>query len=388
MLTKSILFLLKLYYNIILLKKGELQMRGLYIHIPFCKHICSYCDFPKLVSNPKNYKIYIDRIKKEIEEKKNDLKDITSVYIGGGTPNVLGDALLEELFEFILPYLKDSKENTIECNPELVTDSLAKLFYKYGINRVSLGVQSINPNGLMLLGRSHNKDLVTQAIEILRSNHIQNISMDFIFGYPKETIDILLEDLEYVYSLDIPHVSFYSLILEDKTIFSHLLKKGELELLDDDLIADMYDVINKSLKSHGYKHYEVSNYAKDGFESIHNELYWTEKEYVGIGMGASGFVNHYRYSNHKTLKEYLSSCEEERIFINEEEEKKEFMMLGLRMLDGISISYYESKYHSSVFSDFDLSYHLSSGLLKIDKDRLFIPEDKLFIANIVYETFV
>lgn len=363
-------------------------MRGLYIHIPFCKHICSYCDFPKMVSNSKNYGIYLEKVKEEIESKKDDLRGITSVYIGGGTPNVLSDLELESLLKYIYPYLKAAKENTIECNPELLTNAQAELFYKYGINRVSLGVESISDSGLKTLGRRHTKNDVHRALEILRANHIQNISMDFIFGYPYETIDNLLADLEYVYSENIPHVSFYSLILEEKTIFHHLLEKGSIKLLDDDLIADMYEIINKSMKEHGYKHYEISNYAKDGFESIHNKLYWYEEEYVGIGMGASGFIDGYRYSNHKSLKKYLLNVEEERIFISEAEEKKEFMMLGLRMLDGISINRYKERYHSSPFEDFDLSKHLENGLLKIEGDRIFIPEDKLFIANIVYETFV
>lgn len=363
-------------------------MRGLYIHIPFCKQICSYCDFPKMVSSIENYRIYLDAIKKEIEDKKDDLKDITSVYIGGGTPNVYPDSYLEELLSYLSPYLKNSKENTIECNPELITNSQALLFHKYGINRVSLGVQSISDRALNLLGRHHKKGDVTNAISILRANHIQNISMDFIFGFPNEDIDTLLADLDYVYAMNVPHVSFYSLILEDKTIFSYLLSKGEIKLLDDDIIADMYDIINKKMKEHGYKHYEVSNYSKEGFESIHNELYWKEEEYVGIGMGASGFIRPYRYSNYKSLKKYLEYREEDRIIIDLSEEKKEFMMLGLRMLDGVSISYYEMKYHSSLFSDFDLSKHIDTGLLKIEGDRLFIPEDKLFIANIVYEEFV
>lgn len=363
-------------------------MRGLYIHIPFCKQICSYCDFPKMVSSKENYRIYLEAIKKEIISKKNDLKDITSIYIGGGTPNVLPLDLLEELLSFIKPYLLTSKENTIECNPELVTLEQAELFSKYGINRISLGVQSINEEALNLLGRKHKKDDVTKAISILRSKHIQNISMDFIFGYPNETIHNLIDDIEYVYQMNVPHVSFYSLILEEKTIFNHLLENGKIKLLDDDLIADMYDLINKKLKEYGYKHYEISNYAKNGYESIHNELYWKEMEYVGIGMGASGFIKPYRYTNYHSLKKYINSCEKERIEISLEEEKKEFMMLGLRMLDGVSLSYYESTYHSTVFKDFDLSKHIANGMLKIENDRLFIPEDKLFIANIVYEEFV
>lgn len=363
-------------------------MRGLYIHIPFCKQICNYCDFPKMVSKKENYKIYLEALKKELEDKKNDLKNIETVYIGGGTPNILSLDELEELFILIKPYLLTSKESTIECNPELVTKDLAKLFSKYKINRVSLGVETINDKLLKVIGRHHTKENVDEAIYFFKEEGINNISCDFIFGLPYQTLDDLKEDLDFVFSNKLNHVSFYSLILEDKTIFSYMIKNNKLSLPEDDLVADMFDYINKRMKENGYIHYEVSNYAKNGYESIHNSLYWQCEEYVGVGLGASSYIKPYRFTNYKTLKNYFSKREEDRVLISFEEEKKEFMMLGLRMLKGVSLDVYKNKFNSDPFNDFDIKKHLDSGLLKIEDNRLFIPEDKIFIANIVYEEFV
>lgn len=363
-------------------------MRGLYIHIPFCKQICSYCDFPKMVSKKENMILYFNALKEELKIKEKDLKNIDTVYIGGGTPNLLPDSMLEEFFLMIKPYLDHSKESTIECNPELITKSQVALFKKYKINRVSLGVQTTNSNLLELLGRKHKKEDVDLAYKLLKDEGIRNISMDFIFGLPNQSMDMLKEDLNYVFEKNLTHASFYSLILEDKTIFSYLVSKKKLSLPDDDFVADMYDYINRSFKDHGYQHYEISNYAKEGFLSIHNSLYWKCEEYVAIGMGASGYIKPYRYTNYKTLKKYLTLKEEERIFISLEDEKKEFMMLGLRMTKGISMSNYEAKFGGSPILDFSLDKLLANGMLKLDGDWLYIPEEKLFIANIVYEEFV
>lgn len=363
-------------------------MRGLYIHIPFCKQICSYCDFPKMVAKEDKYEIYINALLKELETKKECLSYIDTVYIGGGTPNLLNNQLLEKLFIAIEPYLKTSKESTIECNPDLITDEQAKLFNKYHINRVSMGVETINPSILKLLGRKHTKDDVLNAINILNMNGIKNINLDFIFGLPYEKIEDLEYDLDFYFSLKLPHASFYSLILEEKTILSYKLDRKEITLPDDDLVASMYDLINQRMKENGYSHYEISNYAKKGYESSHNLLYWNQDEYVSLGMGAAGYFNSYRYTNYKTLKNYLDKVEEERIFISFEEKKKEYCLLGLRKLSGVSLSGYYKLFNSQLLEDFDLSSHLATGLLKIERDMLFIPEDKIFLSNIVFLEFV
>ena len=363
-------------------------MKGLYIHIPFCKKICSYCDFPKMVSSLDNKKRYINRLFEELESKKEDLCDISTVYIGGGTPNSLSIQLLEELLSRISPYIKNSKETTIELNPDLINLEQIELFKKYGINRISLGVESFNDNHLKLLGRTHTKDIVYKKIKLLKENGFNNINIDLIFGIPFETIDDVKYNLECFKELNINHLSYYSLILEDKTIFNHLIKNNKLELLDDDIVADMYDYINKFMKDNGFNHYEISNYAKNGYESIHNLLYWNLDEYVGIGLGASGYIKPYRYTNYKTLNEYLNGYTEEKEYISIEEEKNEFFMLGLRKVNGVDLNNYREKYKSDPFIDFNIQRLIDKKLLILENNILKINPDKLFIANLVFEEFL
>lgn len=363
-------------------------MKGLYIHIPFCQNICSYCDFPKRVSITKIKEAYIARLIEEIDYYKNELNSIKTVYIGGGTPNSLDLSLLELLLIKIKPYLDHSYENTIELNPELINENLVQLLAKYKINRVSLGVQTINDTSLKLLNRHHHKEDVINSINLLKSYNIKNINIDLIFGIPNTNINDVKNDLDFFYSLKIPHLSYYSLILEEKTILYYKYKNNNLKLLDDDIIADMYDYICESLHKNKYCHYEVSNFSLQGYESIHNITYWKELEYVGVGAGASGFIKPYRYTNNSNISEYMKEFIESKEYISQLIEKQEFMMLGLRMLNGISMHEYESRYDSNPIVDFELDDLIQNGLLVIKDDRIKIPDDKIFIANIVYERFV
>ena len=364
-------------------------MRGLYIHIPFCKSICSYCDFPKRLCDPKLYDTYIQRVIEELDYYENELKDIETVYIGGGTPNAISLEALERLFKRIKPYLLNSKENSIELNPELVTEELCDLLFDYNFNRVSLGVETVDPESIKILNRHHNKETIKNAIHLLRYVGIYNINCDLIFGIPYTDLDILKDDLDFVTSLNPTHLSCYSLIIEDKTVLSYQVEKGKIEPLDDDLCADMYDFINDYLRKKGYKHYEVSNYAKLGYESIHNKLYWEEKEYLGIGAGASGFINKIRYTNHRGLNSYFDEFLDDCETITLEAEKNEFMMLGLRLVEGVSITEYQKRYHNSPFDDFPVINQLiNRGLLEVFGDNIRIPENKLFLGNIVWSEFV
>ena len=363
-------------------------MKGLYIHIPFCNKICNYCDFPKMVSSDSNKTKYIKRLKEEIIYRKKDLCDIDTVYIGGGTPNSLSIELLDELLDFIKDYIKNSKEATIELNPDLINIDQINLFKKYGINRISLGVESFNDNHLKTLGRTHTKEIVYNKIKLLKENGFNNINVDLIFGLPNETLNDIKFNLDCIKELNINHLSYYSLILEDKTIFAYLLENKKIELLDDDLVADMYEFINEYMYEIGFNHYEISNYSKNGYESKHNLLYWNEEEYVGVGLGASGFINHYRYTNFKTLKAYFNNYTEDKIFISKDEEKNEFFMLGLRMINGVNLGDYINKYNSNPFEDFNLNNLIEKGLLELNDNQLRIPKDKLFIANLVFEEFI
>ena len=363
-------------------------MRGLYIHIPFCNKICNYCDFCKMVSSDEIKIKYINRLIEEIKSKKNELIDIDTVFIGGGTPNCLNLELLDKLLKSIEPYLKTSKESTIELNPDLITIEQIKLFKKYGINRISLGVESFNNDTLKIIGRTHTKEIVYEKIKLLKDNGFNNINIDLIFGLPNETLDDIKFNLNCFKELDLNHLSYYSLILEDKTIFSYLYNNKKLELPDDDLVSDMYDYINSFMNDNSYHHYEISNYSKPGYESIHNMKYWTEKEYVGIGLNASGFIKPYRYTNTNTMKEYLNEFKSEKELIDLKSEKNEYLMLGFRLVDGIKISEYNKLYNSNIFDDFNFDKLLKKKLIIIDGDYLKVSPDKLFVANLVFEEFI
>lgn len=362
--------------------------KGLYIHIPFCKTLCSYCDFPKIIAKEENHINYISKLLEEIDSYNNELNNISSVYFGGGTPNSISLSLLEKVFIRVKNILASSSENSIELNPELITEELCDLLLKYNINRVSIGVQTINQKEIKLLNRHHSKELVIEKIELLRKKNITNINCDFIFGIPGQNINDIYQDLKFIEELKLPHISYYSLILEAKTVLEYKIKKKEISILDDDIVADMYELIVKRLKSLGYHHYEVSNFSYNGYEAKHNMLYWNCDEYIGIGAGACGYINDKRYQNHRIINQYLNDFLDEEEIISINEKKKEYFLLGLRMLDGVSIKKYKEKFKSDPFKDFNISSLIDKGLLEIDNDYLRIPEDKIFIANLVFEEFV
>ena len=364
-------------------------MRGLYIHIPFCKSICTYCDFTKRVSNENIFEKYIDRLILEIDSYKENLFNIDTVYIGGGTPNILSIRLLEKLFNRISGILSDSKENTIELNPELVTDELCKLLNKYNFNRVSLGVQTVKDESIKLLNRHHNKNDIINSFKYLRNNNINNINCDLIFGIPNTNINDVKNDLDFILSLDPTHISYYDLIIEDKTILKFMIDNNKIEKIDDDIEADMYDYIKNRLKNSLYHHYEISNFSKPGYESIHNMIYWNIDEYIGVGLGASGNIKNQRIDNTKDLKVYLKDFKREISEIDIETRKSEFMMLGLRLVDGISINRYKELFNSSIFDDFkNIDDLVNKKLIEINDDKIKINDDKLFVANIIWKEFV
>lgn len=363
-------------------------MKGLYIHIPFCKTICSYCDFPKIIAKKDIHYTYINQLIEEIDSYNKELNNIDTIYIGGGTPNSIELELLDKLLSKIDILLANSIENTIELNPELITEDLTQILSKHNINRVSLGVQTINESAIKLLNRHHTKDDVINGIRILKKYNIENINVDFIFGIPNTNMSDLKTDLDFILSLPITHISYYSLILEDKTVFMHLYNNDKLDMLDDDLIADMYEYVCKSLKNNNFHHYEISNFAKPGYESKHNMIYWNTDEYIGVGSGAAGYLNGYRYQNNRIVNHYLNNYINEKEFIDTLEAKKEFFMLGLRLVDGVSINEYKSRFNSDPFADFNLNELINLKLLEIDNDKIKIAYDKLFVANLVFERFV
>lgn len=361
-------------------------MLGLYIHIPFCKHICSYCDFPKKVPyNELQITKYIDKLISELAKYSKYYKDCDTIYIGGGTPNLLSDYELERLLKEIAKYKIKYQEYSIECNPELITENQIKLFKKYGINRISLGMQTTSNLGLKLLNRYHNKEDVEKSIHLLKKYNLNNINLDLIYGCFNQTMTDLKNDLDFIKEMDVKHVSAYTLILEEKTKLSLQYKEKDF---DEDLIADMTILVNSELRQMGFEHYEISNYAKPKYESIHNLKYWNKEEYIGLGMGGCSYLNHQRITNPSLINLYLKDAGASIENLSTLDEKKEYIILGLRKIVGINKNDYIKRFNSCVTEDFNYQKLINYDLLYEDENILKLTDKGLMLANVVFEEFL
>lgn len=349
----------------------------IYIHIPFCTSICNYCDFPKLLYDKKYTNAYLDSLKKEITSR-YQLEEIKSIYIGGGTPTSLDEEELTKLLELTKFFIKkEDIEFTIESNIESLTLEKIKILKSYGVNRVSLGVQSFQENTLKELNRKHTKEDVFQVVNNLLKVGISNISMDYIYGV-HSSIEEVKEDITNFLKLGIPHISCYSLIIEENTIF-HIEKRKYIE---QDLEYQMYQTIQNILETNHYHQYEISNYAKEGYQSIHNLNYWNNGPYYGFGLGAVSYLNHYRISNTKSLSSYLKgNYQLESILESIEVRMSNDFLLGLRKIEGINIKNFKKKYHKEVIECYDIKDLIKDGLLKIEENHLFIPKEYLYNSN-------
>ena len=356
----------------------------IYIHIPFCDCICSYCDFCKILYNNKYINNYLDNLEKEINCRyKNEL--IKSIYIGGGTPSSLSYQELERLFNIIKIFKLDNNyEFTIECNVNNLDINKIKLFKDNGVNRVSLGVQSFNKEILTTLNRSHTYKEVYSVINNLKKNNINNINIDLIYGV-NDNIDIVKKDIDYFLSLDIPHISCYSLIIEDNT----LLKINNYQNIDEDIEYEMYKYIENKLTSNGYIHYEISNYAKEGYQSTHNINYWNNGSYYGFGLGSVSYIDNYRISNTKNISKYNKG-----IYISNREyedmntKMSNDMILGLRKIKGVSISKFYNKYKKDIREVFDIDDLINNKILIIDNDNMYIDSKYIYLSNQVLIRFI
>ena len=367
-------------------------MRGLYIHIPFCKHICSYCDFPKMVSFSKEkMDKYVNNLILELNSYKKELATVNTVFIGGGTPNALPLDLLLKLLNAIRSNLDSNNiiEFCIECNPELLTTSQVKLFKEFNITRVSLGAESFNDEVLKKLGRHHKKSDIINAVNLLRENGTNNININLIFGHPFDTINLVKENLNNFYGLNIPHISYYSMILEDHTIFKYQYDKKIIELPDEDIVADMYEYIMQDLNNHGYNQYEISNFAKNGYESVHNQIYWNLDDYIGIGLGASGFINNNRYTNAFTFEDYFNNKKDVNS-LDKYTQEQEFMMLGFRLIKGPSKLRFKEKFNEDikdVFKD-EINRLINKKLIKETENNYCLTHEGIMLGNEVFMEFV
>lgn len=335
---------------------------GIYVHIPFCAKKCYYCDFISFPNKKEMIKDYIEALKKEIEYVRIDAlnsienPEITTIYIGGGTPSFIASKYIVDIIKTIKENFVICKEAeiTLEVNPGTVTKEKLQIYKKSGVNRLSIGLQSTNNNLLKQIGRIHTYEQFIDTYNLARGIGFKNINVDLMLALPNQTINVLEDNVQKVIDLKPEHISVYSLILEEGTKLYDLVKNKELNLLDDELEREMYWKVKKKLEQSGYNHYEISNYAKYGYESKHNMNCWEQEEYIGIGLAAHSYVNGIRYSNTEDIDEYINTYKlgknvKDIITIHEKQnsidKQKEYMILGLRKIEGVKISSFKNRFN-------------------------------------------
>ncbi|MCI8352537.1 MAG: radical SAM family heme chaperone HemW [Clostridia bacterium] len=335
---------------------------GIYVHIPFCAKKCYYCDFISFPNKKEMIKDYIEALKKEIEYVRIDAlnsienPEITTIYIGGGTPSFIESKYIVDIIKTIKENFVICKEAeiTLEVNPGTVTKEKLQVYKKSGVNRLSIGLQSTNNNLLKQIGRIHTYEQFIDTYNLARGVGFKNINVDLMLALPNQTINVLEDSVQKVIDLKPEHISVYSLILEAGTKLYDLVKNKELNLLDDELEREMYWKVKKKLEQSGYNHYEISNYAKYGCESKHNMNCWEQEEYIGIGLAAHSYVNGIRYSNTEDIDEYINTYKlgknvKDIITIHEKQnsidKQKEYMILGLRKIEGVKISSFKNRFN-------------------------------------------
>jgi len=349
---------------------------SIYIHIPFCTTICTYCDFCKIYYNKKYIDSYLDSLKKEIKDRYKGEK-IKTIFIGGGTPTALDNEELTKLLEITKLFNTEKEiEFTIESNIESLTEEKLKTMKAYGVNRLSIGVQSFNEDIIKTLGRNHTKEDIYEKINLAKK-HFDNINIDLIYAVTND-INIVKEDLEEFLKLGIPHISTYSLIIEDNTI----LKINNYQNIDEDTDYQMYKLIEDTLTKNNYIHYEVSNYAKKNYESKHNLVYWNNEEYYGFGLSSTSYINNIRRTNTKNLKKYLNNNYlDEEIYEDKEIRIENEIMLGLRKLDGINMGTFQEKYNIPLEELYDIKELLQDNYLVKEDNYLKINKEYIYISN-------
>lgn len=365
------------------------MIKGLYIHIPFCKRICLYCDFCKMVAPKSMQRDYISALIQELHLYKNRYQHLQTIYIGGGTPSSLSLEVLELLLIELSKAVKIAsiKEFTIEANVSDINEDFIKLIKSYGVNRLSIGIQSSNNQLLELIKRDHTRNDIFRVHALLIKHGLNNYNFDFIHSIPNQTEEDILNDLEVMKELKPPHISYYSLIIEERTELKHLLDKGLLKPIDEDTDYEYSILVRKQLQQMGYKNYETSNYCIEGYESNHNLLYWNLDEYIGIGLSSASQYDNRRMKNVTRISKYLEQASISKFQPVEEEfnPESEFVILGLRKSEGISLPEFRNRFKQDLMNLFPvIDKHINNGLLKLENNRLFFSEKGKDLANQVY----
>ncbi len=371
-----------------------------YIHIPFCEHICYYCDFNKVFLEGQPVDEYIQSLLTEIRLtlEKHPTKVSETIYIGGGTPTSLTAKQLDVLLTGIHRYLPThtTKEFTVEANPGDLTAEKLDVFKAHGVNRLSMGVQTFDDRLLKKIGRKHSVQDVYDTIKLLEKKQFDNVSIDLIYALPGQTLDSFRDTLTKALAFDLPHYSMYSLILENKTMFMNWVRQGRLELPTQEAETQMFEEAIIAMAQSGHHQYEISNFAKKGKESMHNLVYWDNEHYYGFGAGASGYLDQKRYKNYGPIQHYMKPLKEQRLPIFETEEIsranqiEEEMFLGLRKIEGVSLRRFEEKFNQKLTTVYQsvIDELQQQQLAVLEEDYFRLTPKGLFIGNDVFEKFL
>ena len=372
---------------------------SLYIHIPFCAQKCLYCDFPSFARKDHLRKTYIEALNKEIislREKHNNL-EINTIFIGGGTPSVLEADELECLLKEVakLNMAKDI-EYSMECNPGNLTEEKLEVMKKYGVNRISMGLQAKQDNLLKGLGRIHNYKTFKENFLLAKKVGFNNINVDLMFGLPNQRLNEWEETLREIISLEPAHISAYSLIIEEGTAFYNLYENDKLKLPTEEEERKMYHLAKKILEENGFNQYEISNYAKEGKECRHNLAYWNMDNWIGVGSAAASYINGKRIKNISSVEEYINSINEkgeavEEIINNSKNDNmEEFMFMGLRKINGIDENEFKKRFSMNINDVYGeiLNKYIGEGLLIRESGRIFLSEKGIEISNIIMADFL
>lgn len=377
---------------------------GIYIHIPFCKRKCSYCDFISFCDKDNLIENYIKALKKEIDEFDFSKNIVTTIYIGGGTPSYIKAEYIAEILDLLRKKLVNNKINfedteiTIEVNPGTVTKEKLETYKKSGVNRLSIGLQSTKNRLLKQIGRIHTYEEFLDTYNLAKEVGFDNINVDLMIALPNQKMEDIKESLEKVVDLNPNHISVYSLIVEERTLISKWLDEGKIALPSDEEERRMYWYVKDFLELHGYNHYEISNFSKKKKESKHNLNCWNQEEYVGFGIASHSYIDGVRFCNTSNLDEYIENINNNNLDKNreieerqtKEDKEKEFMMLGFRKIEGVDISRFKEKYQENPLYLFrrELDKLVSEGLIEVDLNNIKLTNKGLDLANLVFEEFI
>lgn len=374
---------------------------GIYIHIPFCKQKCFYCDFCSFANKNEMQGKYVETVINEIKNITHKEKyTVTTIYLGGGTPSILNPNYIKNILQEIKSSFEilDDAEITIEINPGTVNEEKLKRYKEYGINRLSIGLQSANDKILKNIGRIHDYKQFEETFFYARKCGFKNINVDLMIGLPTQAIEDVKQTLEKIIQKNPEHISVYSLIIEEGTIIEKLINENKLQLPDEETERIMYWTVVNELKENGYNQYEISNFSKKTYESKHNTNCWKQKQYIGLGTSAHSYLNKKRYSNTNNIEEYIKNIQESNISKNitiheeqtEESTMNEYMLLGLRMIQGININEFKQKFKIDPTIKYKeiLEKLQKENLIQITETSIKLTKQGIDFGNIVWEEFI